>query len=335
MGDSINRYGRKTIAVTGASGYLASVLIDVLRKNSAHILRISRRTLHPIEGTETLQADVRERECWEEIVSRADVIFHLAGNTSVYAVAKEAADSLIATVLPITHLVAAAQAARREPRVVFASTATVYGLTDDLPVAENAQLKPITNYDLHKLFAEKQLELASTQGILEGVSLRLANVYGPSLSSSSANDRGILNKIAKMAIQGVNLRLFGDGNYLRDYVYIDDVVRAFMAAGVENGVVGRAFNVASGKGITVREAFRLIAERAEGVTGKRVCIENAPWPEGAGPIEFRNFVADITSFHNSAGWRPIVSLHQGVDWMIERLLHDIKGSVQRSSQLPR
>lgn len=329
MGDSINHYGDKTVAITGASGYLASVLIDALQKTPAHILRISRRGLHSIAGTETLKADVRESECWEEIVSKADVIFHLAGNTSVYAAAKEPADSLNSTVLPITHLVAAAQAARREPRVVFASTVTVYGLTDDLPVAEDAQPKPITNYDLHKLFAEKQLELASKQGILEGVSLRLANVYGPSSSSSSANDRGILNKITRMAIQGVNLRLYGDGNYLRDYVYIDDVVRAFMAAGIEKGVVGRTFNVASGKGTSVREAFHLIAERAESVTGKRVCIENAPWPEGADPIEFRNFAADITSFRNSAGWRPIISLNQGVDWMIEKFPSDIRSSFQR------
>jgi len=322
MDDSITRYRNKTVAITGASGYIASVLIDALQKTPAHILRISRRDLPPVPGTEALKADVRASDCWEEIVSKADVIFHLAGNTSVYAAAKDPADSLNSTMLPIMYLVAAAQAAGRAPRVVFASTATVYGLTDALPVVEDAETKPITNYDLHKLFAEKQLELASKQGILEGVSLRLANVYGPSSSTSSADDRGILNKITRMAIQGANLRLYGDGNHVRDYIYVDDVARAFMVAGVEKGVMGRSFNVASGKGITVHEVFHLVAERTERVTGKRVHIENVPWPDGADSIEFRNFVADITCFQKVAGWHPIISLNQGVDWMIQHFYNN-------------
>jgi len=325
MDDSINNhYGNKTVAVTGASGYIASVLIDALQKTPAHILRISRRDLHPISGAESLKGDIRSNDCWEEIVSKADVIFHLAGNTSVYATAKDPAGSLNSTVLPITHLVAAAQASGRRPRVVFASTATVYGLTDRLPVDEDAPTAPITKYDLHKLLAEQQLGLASDQGILEGVSLRLANAYGPSSSTSSADDRGILNKITRMALQGANLQLYGDGNYLRDYVFVDDVAQAFMAAGVGEKVVGRSFNVGSGKGITVRDAFHLVAARAERVTGKRVGIEYAPWPEGADPIEFRNFVADVNSLFCALGWQPKVSLEAGIDRMIDSFSGSVK-----------
>ena len=317
------------MAVTGASGYLASALIDALQESSAHILRVSRRDLPPVSGAEILRADVRTSDCWEKIVSIADVIFHLAGNTSVYAAAKNPADSLNSTVLPITHLVAAVQAARHRRRVVFASTATVYGLTNDLPVTEDTEPKPITNYDLHKLFAERQLEMATKQGLLEGVSLRLANVYGPSSSKSSSVDRGVLNRITMMALQGVDLQLYGDGKYIRDYIYIDDVVRAFMVAGEEKRVVGQSFNVASGKGITVREIFRLVAEKAEEVTGKSLCVENVPWPPGADPIEFRNFVADVTSFQNFADWRPMINLNEGVNRMIEHFSNNIKsGSVR-------
>lgn len=319
--ESVSHYKDKTVAITGASGYLASGLIEVMRKAPVHILRISRKDLQPISGTETVKGDIRTIKCWEEIVSRADVIFHLAGNTSVYAAAKDPAGSLSSTVLPVTHLVAAAQATARRPRVVFASTATVYGLTVEFPVAEDVDPRPITRYDLHKLFAEKELELASNRGTLEGVSLRLANVYGPSASRSSTPERGILNYIAKSAIAGANLTLYGDGNYLRDYVYVDDVARAFLIAGVESGLAGRSFNVASGRSITVREAFHLVAERAERVTGKRVHVENAPWPENADPIEFRNFAADITSFQESTGWHPSVSLDQGIDWMIAYYLN--------------
>lgn len=322
----IRAYRNKTVAVTGAGGYLAAVVIDELRKTPAHILRVSRRDLAPLPGTETIRADVRESDCWQEIVSKADVIFHLAGNTSMYAAARNPSDSLSSTVLPITQLVAAAQAVGHKRRVVFASTATVYGLTDVVPVGESADTKPVTNYDLHKLFAEKQLELATQKGILDGVSLRLANVYGASSSHSSSDDRGVLNKIAIMALQGRNLKLFGDGDHLRDYVHIDDVARAFMAAGKAEDMAGKSFNVGTNRGITVREAFRLVADRVATVTGKRVSIESIPWPEGADSIESRNFVADIAGFTKATGWYPMISLNVGVDMMIESFSRSLKSN---------
>jgi len=322
----INHYENKTVAVTGASGYLASALIEALQEVSVHILRVSRQDLPTISGTEALKADVRTRECWEKIISKADVIFHFAGNTSVYAAEENPADSLNSTVLPVTHLVAAAQASRHKRLVVFASTATVYGLTNDLPVSEDVVPKPVTNYDLHKLFAERQLELATTQGFLEGVSLRLANVYGPSSNNSSSDDRGVLNKITRMALQGDNLKVFGDGDYIRDYVYIDDVVRAFMVAGIEKKLVGKSFNVASGHGVTVQEVFRLVAERVEKLKETRVNVENTPWPDDPDPIEFRNFVADITSLQNLTDWHPMITLNEGVDRMVEYFSNKIKSN---------
>lgn len=318
MQNYIELYENKTVAVTGASGYLASALIDALKETPVRILRVSRRDLLPISGMKSLKADIYSKDCWSEIVNQADIIFHLAGNTSVYTAVKNPADSLNSTVLPLTCLVAAAQEAGCIPRVVFASTATVYGLTNNLPVSEDTQTDPITNYDLHKLFAENQLKLASNQGILQGVSFRLANVYGWSPSTSSADDRGILNKITRLALQGVGFSLYGDGNYIRDYIYIDDVVRAFMIGGVANGLGGRSFNVASGKGITVHDAFHLVAERVEKFTGKSVSIHNVPWPKNADPIELRSFVADTTSFYNAAGWQSNICLEDGIDLMISQ-----------------
>jgi len=192
-------YKDKTVAITGASGYLAAAIVRALMNTSARILRVSRRDLQPIEGSETLKADVAEYDCWREIVSKSDIIFHLAGNTSLQRAKNDPIYSLTSTVVPVTCLMAAAQAESHVPRVIFASTATVYGSTNKLPVSEDNATIPITNYDLHKLFAEKQLELASKHGILDGVSLRLANVYGPSASASSDDDRGILNKVTKLA----------------------------------------------------------------------------------------------------------------------------------------
>lgn len=309
----------KTIAITGASGYLGSAIAAALEVSSIRTLGVSRKELAPRRGMTLLQADINNYECWEAIVEQAQVIFHLAANTSVYETSKFPAQSLASTLLPLEHLVRAARQLGRRPRVVFASTATVYGLTEVLPVAETVEPKPITVYDLHKLFAEQQLAMATRLGLLESVVLRLANVFGPSSSVSSVEDRGILNRITAMALRRNDLALYGDGNYLRDYVYIHDVVDAFLRAGSEPKLCGKVFNVASGIGTALRQAFEMIVDEAAQTTGQRVAIMSRPWPEDVNPIELRNFVASVESFKHASGWRPRVDLREGVGLLIAEL----------------
>jgi nucleoside-diphosphate-sugar epimerase len=306
----------KTVAVVGASGYIGSAIVDRLMELPLDILRVSRQELPPRPGVRSLKADIRVLDCWLEIVEQADFIFHLAGNTSAYDAGIDPSGSLSSTLLPITHLVSAAQQLRRKPRVVFASTATVYGLTTKLPVAEIVEPMPITVYDLHKLFAEHQLALATQQEILDGVSLRLSNVYGPCSGVSSASDRGVLNRIAARAIQGQDLIVYGDGNYLRDYVYIDDVVNAFFLAAATLGLDGVVFNIASGVGTTIKQAFKLIADEVAKTTGVTTCICTTPWPPNTEPIELRNFVAINERFVSATGWSASTSLAEGVRLLV-------------------
>jgi nucleoside-diphosphate-sugar epimerase len=320
MEDLAVRYRDLTVAATGAGGYLASALMQGLRRAGASVLAVSRQDIAPVGGLATLRADVRTRACWDEIMSRADVIFHLAGNTSVREASRDPAASFASTVLPILHLVEAARQAGRHPRVVFASTATVYGLVDTLPVDEDVEPHPITTYDLHKLAAEKQLELASAEDIVEGVSLRLANVYGPSPGHNSSPDRGILNTATRVALDGGNLEVFGDGAYLRDYVYVDDTVRAFIMAGVQPGLDGRMFNVGSGTGVTIRDAFGVVASQVERVIGRPVPVRTVPWPANSDRIEFRHFTARIDRIHAACGWQPTVPLAEGIDLLISALI---------------
>jgi UDP-glucose 4-epimerase len=318
--NSLDNLNGKTVVVTGASGYIGSVLVDALVKYSCRVTRVSRVDLVPLADVKTIKADVRNADTWTEIVGQADIIYHLAGNTSVYEAAKNPAESLISTLLPLNFLVKAARERQCKPRVVFASTATVYGLTPHCPVAESVEPKPITVYDLHKLFAEQQLALATQQGVLDGVSLRLANVYGPSTSVSSADDRGILNRVTATALQGKDLMVYGDGNYLRDYVYITDVVNAFLFAGVSPQLGGQSFNVASGFGTTVKQAFELAATQAGEITSQPIEVNCVAWPADAASIEFREFTADIEKYKTATGWNPFINLKEGIALIITECL---------------
>lgn len=310
----------KTVVVTGASGYIGYELVDALVKQSCKTIRVSRTDLSPLSNVITIKADISHANVWHDIVAQADIIYHLAGNTSVYEAARHPVLSLNSTLLPINHLIQAAQQQKRKPRVVFASTATVYGLTSTLPVSEAVKPNPITVYDLHKLFAEQQLALASQFGLLEATSLRLANVYGPSESKSSAADRGILSRVAHMALQGKTIKVYGDGSYIRDYIFITDVINALLLSAISPQVCGESFNIASGVGTAVKRAFTLIAKESEIVTGRHVNVEMMEWPKGLASIEFRHFTANIEKYKTATGWRPQINLNDGISKLIEASL---------------
>ncbi len=238
--------------MTGGSGYIGSAIISQLQKYECKIIRISRSKLPPMRGVEDKVLDLLCRDSWIKIVSKSDVIFHLAGNTSIAVAEENIEESLLINLIPITHLIYASETLNKRSRVIYASTATIYGMTKLLPVSECTKPEPTSVYDLHKLFAEQQLSMASSNNVINATSLRLSNVYGPSLSDSSANDRGILNKITKMALNGEDINIYGDGNNIRDYIHIDDVVSAFLHSSILEDFQGRSLNVSTQVGFTVK-----------------------------------------------------------------------------------
>jgi UDP-glucose 4-epimerase len=318
MYDLSKELKNKVVTITGANGYIGSALIKQLEGFSLNkIIRISRKKLTPNINTEDWVLDLNEQKSWIKIVRHSDIIIHLAGDTSILSAENNPADSLISSVLPIIHLVGAAKELSCKPRVIFASSVTIYGLNEDFPIEESHISNPITSYDLHKFFAEQQFKIASNNNLIDGISLRLANVYGPSLNESRAKDRGVLSKVTKMSFENKNPQVYGNGSYIRDYIYIDDVVSAFLYASIiEYDEIRKTseitFNVASGVGVSVKDVFSLISSEVNKITGNKLQVKNAPWPKGVNEIEKRNFIGSAERLKLLSGWTPSVSLEDGV-----------------------
>jgi len=309
-----------TFTVIGASGYIGSKLVNKLTDSGCNVIRSSRRDTITNGDSEFVMAELDSLDFWLNIVEKSDVIIHLAGNTSINVANDNPALDLNSSVVPIYRLIEACKILRKRPRVVFASTVTAYGFTDNLPVSEATAENPESFYDLHKFFVERQLVLATKLNICDGVSLRLANVYGPSSSNSSANDRGILNKIIGLALAGDIVSLYGGGNYIRDYIYIDDVVDAFILASISSKSVGEVFNVGSGVGTSVRDAFNAVTQEVYRQTNKIIEMKDVPWPENSPKIDMRNFTASIKKAHTCLGWSPKVSLQTGIATTVKSII---------------
>jgi UDP-glucose 4-epimerase len=309
-----------TFTVIGASGYIGSKLVNKLTDSGCNVIRSSRRDTIMNGDSEFVMAELDSLDFWLNIVEKSDVIIHLAGNTSINVANDNPALDLNSSVVPIYRLIEACKILRKRPRVVFASTVTAYGFTDNLPVSEATAENPESFYDLHKFFVERQLVLATKLNICDGVSLRLANVYGPSSANSSANDRGILNKIIGLALAGDIVSLYGGGNYIRDYIYIDDVVDAFILASISSKSAGEVFNVGSGVGTSVRDAFNAVTQEVYRQTNKIIEMKDMPWPENSPKIDMRNFTASIKKAHTCLGWSPKVSLQTGIATTVKSII---------------
>ena len=318
MNDIVNNsLNNKNIIITGGFGYIGSALVDYLQHYKCNIVCVSRRNMSEKQSVRNWTLDLTKESSWKKIVDYADIIFHLAGNTSISVAEQDPKLNLIDSLTPIINLVHAAKDSKKTPRVVFASTVTLYGLTEILPVSEEVKPSPITTYDLHKLFIEQCLEMATKNKIISATSLRLSNVYGPSLGRSSANDRGILNKVTELAINGKDITIYGEGNYIRDYIYIDDVVSAFIHTAIADHAVGKVLNVTSGVGHTIKDAFSLVSDYSAKLTGKKVKINHIEWPKGISMIERRSFIGDASELKRTTKWQPNVSFEEGVDIIVE------------------
>jgi len=317
-------YYCKRLLITGGAGYLATALIRALSDTDCHVIRIERDGVRfpPVRGAvkvEDIYLDVRQKRTWDRLIESVDFIFHFAAQTSAYVSFDEPLADLEINSLPMLYLLEACRQSRVTPNVLFAGTVTEVGITVKLPVDESHPDRPITIYDLHKWMAEQYLKQYVQAKLANGAILRLANVYGPGPRSTSA-DRGVLNGMIRKALNGETLTIYGEGEYMRDYVFVNDVAQAFLNAGAMlQRLNGRHFVIGSGVGHTIAEAVLLVADRVAEKTGQKTKVVHVPPPPSLLPIEYRHFVADTSSFTEATGWRPIISLMQGIDLTIDAI----------------
>ena len=334
-------YSGKRVLLTGGTGYIGSGLLRSLQDLGCEITLLVREDA-PVDQRVTfggahvrlLAENISARNTWAVGLEGAEFVFHLAAQTSAYRARADPLGDLNINVVPVLHMLEACSAQNSSARIVFAGTVTQVGLTERVPVSDTQPDRPITIYDIHKLAVEGYLRVFAEQGPVKTATLRLANVYGPGPATKEA-DRGVLNQMIRKAMRREPLTVYGAGDGVRDYVFIDDVVSAFLFAGAWIGALnGGSYVIGSGVGTRLVDAAHLVVDRVERLTGFRAPVRHVPPPDRQLSIERRSFVADTTRFCSSTGWAPHVALAEGIDRTIGYFVREATQSTKESQTKP-
>tara|TARA_B100000315_G_scaffold236421_1_gene252167 strand:+ start:184 stop:1182 length:999 start_codon:yes stop_codon:yes gene_type:complete len=315
-------YQGKRILITGASGYIAWNLIKRLVEYNCTLVCFSGNTKNIEQQSgnanfEIIEANYQDKIAFQKAVKSVDIIYHLAAQTSVYEAEKYPLANYEANVKPMQLLLETCRIEKTCPIIIYSGTSTQCGMPEKLSVDENVTDRPITTYDFHKLQAENWLKFYTSKGWVEGLSFRLTNVYGPGPKSSSV-DRGILNLMINKALNGETLTIYGSGEYIRDYIYIDDVVSAFVNAPLKiNQIKNRHFILGSGEGTTIHDAFTLVGKLVSNESGVKVNVKSIQPPSGLLDIEYRNFVAESSSLKKNGVIESFYNLQLGIEKTIK------------------
>ena len=190
-------------------------------------------------------------------------------------------------------------------RIIFPSSRLVYGKVGRIPVSEEHPTYPLSHYALHKLLSEEYFKLYHRLYGMGTVVFRISNPFGPRQQMKHSH-YSIVGWFVRMAMEDKTINVFGDGRQIRDYMYIDDLIEAFLHAAVNRSADGEIFNIGSGRGMHFVDMAKIIV----GVVGKGR-VKHVAWPKGYEKNETGDYIADISKI-KKLGWQPKISFEEGI-----------------------
>ena len=311
MQKSFNYYRNKRIAVSGASGFIGSYLLNELSKHSDTVFGLSRKKIK-IKKFKIIKINLNKEKDLIKIVKKFDIFFHFAADTNLERAEKDPNQNFISNVMPIINLIKYSTKLKKKIKIVFASTGTIYGLNKKKNISEKDIPFPITVYDKHKLLVEKILKINKKFNLIDSVSLRIQSVYGKSLSESKEKTRGVLNKIIKKSLKGKSIVVYGGGNYYRNYIHISDLVNAFLIAGSNNRINGMTLNVGSSKTLKFINVCKIIKNEIFNFKKKNIKIHSVKWPKKNNLINKRLYVLNCSKFKKLTSWKDKIKIENGI-----------------------
>lgn len=328
MTDSGQRYSsdiqdffrNKRVLITGGAGFIGSSIAQALVPLGSKVTVVD--ALLPLyggnkfnlagieEAIEFIKGDIRDAGLMKKLVAGQDIIYNLAAQVS-YIDSKEE-PFLDLDINGRGHLTVLEAIREHAPlaKVMFSSSRMVYGKIRTVPVREDHPTEPLSLYGIHKLLGEKYYQYYAQTFDIDTVSIRIPNPYG-SRQQMKHSKYSIVGWFVRQAMESQTIEVFGDGTQERDYLYIDDIVDAFVHLTVK-GKKGEVYNIGTHE--RIRFVDMVDAVLKEVGTGSKSHI---PWPEHYEKNETGNYIADTAKIEKATGWKPQVTLKDGIARMVE------------------
>ncbi len=299
--------------VTGVAGFIGSHLAERLLADGLEVVGIDCFTdYYPRATKERNLERLRGRQGFRLVEGRLQdldlgtvldgvaEIYHLAAQAGVRSSwGRDFAGYTEHNVLATQRLLESALAAGRRPKLVYASSSSVYGDSSALPLREDGPCLPVSPYGVTKLAAEHLVRLYHRSHGLDTTSLRFFTVYGPRQRPDMA-----FHRFLRAALDGGPISVYGDGRQTRDFTYVDDIVAATRAAAL-SGPAGSVYNVGGGERVALNDVLAMV----EQVTGRPLRIQHQEAQKG----DMRDTFADTSAAARELGFRATVSLREGLD----------------------
>lgn len=310
----------RRILITGGAGFIGGHIAEALVAHGNQVIALDNLSTGSLDnlpdGVNFVQGDVRNPADLESIFAQGvDVVLHIAGQASIRLSFQDPANDLSVNTTGTINIVQQCLK-HRVPRLLFASSMTVYGQTQIVPTPEDAPVNPVSNYAVTKYAAERYVHIAAQRSDLDFdfnvTSFRMFNVYGPRQSLTNAY-QGVLAIFMGHVLRGEPITIHSDGEQSRDFVYITDVVRAWVSAMDNPRAYGQVLNLGTGRASSVNQVCDAVL-RANGQTRSTYPVHNS----NAQPGDMRHSAADISRAGQLLGWSPQVTLEDGIqatlDW---------------------
>lgn len=309
-------FTNKEVLVTGGLGFIGSNLCIELVKLGAHVTIVDNMlprqggnlfNITDIAGKVTVNvSDVRNQLSMNHLVKGKDYVFHLAGQVNHVDSMKNPLQDLEINCQGTLVLLEALRHHNRDARVIFAGTRGEYGSSVTLPVDEDHPTNPKGIYAVTNLTAEKMVLVYDDVYRIKGTCLRITNTYGPR-HQMAHDEYGVFNWFIRKALDDEEIPVFGDGRILRDFLYVEDLVDCMLKVAATDEAYGKVFNV--GTGIPV--SFFELAEKIVAITGTGK-TRFTEFTQERKEVEPGDYYADITRITGATGWKPAVSLEEGI-----------------------
>ena len=289
--------------VTGGNGFIGSGLVDRLR-SAGHRVRVLDQSAPRADvdwcDVDYIMGDLANVPKIPALLDGVDLVFHLASSTVPSTSNLDPVADVQSNLIGALNLCRAMIDAGKRRLVFFSSGGTVYGDPQRLPVPEDHSLRPISSYGVVKVAIENYLLMYEKLGALDPLILRPSNPYGP--RQSGAGVQGVIAAFLGRAARGESAHIWGDGEIIRDYLHIDDLITFAVSAGLgkKSGVV----NVGSGHGHTLNQIIELV----RAATGAALPVEYAPGRS----YDVAEIVLDISLAKTRFDWHPTIPLSEGI-----------------------